>query len=183
VGAGGEPLAPGEPGEILVRSGMVMSGYLDDPASTAAAIDSDGWLHTGDIGVMGDHGYLRVTDRKKDMFTVGGFNVYPAEVEHILSDHPALARVAIVAMPDERLGESGAAFVTLRDGALAEAGEIIAWCRANMANYKVPRRVEILDELPMTASLKVRKDLLRERLAAVRDDETRVDRLPVVAAT
>jgi acyl-CoA synthetase (AMP-forming)/AMP-acid ligase II len=158
------PMSPGEPGEIHVRSPMVMKGYLDDPAATAAAFDADGWLRTGDIGVMNEHGYLKITDRKKDMFTVGGFNVYPAEIEGIMGGHRALARVAVVAMPDERMGEVGAAFVIPRAGAEVSPADIVAWCRQNMANYKVPRLVKIVDELPMTASHKVRKEVLRDQL-------------------
>jgi acyl-CoA synthetase (AMP-forming)/AMP-acid ligase II len=167
VGDDGEPVATGEPGEILVRSCMVMKGYLEDPEATARAIDSDGWLHTGDVGVINEDGYLKITDRKKDMFTVGGFNVYPAEVEGILGGHPAIAQVAVVAMPDERMGEAGVAFVILRPDAHAAPDEIIKWSKDNMANYKVPRVVEIVDELPMTASMKVKKHELRDRANAI----------------
>jgi acyl-CoA synthetase (AMP-forming)/AMP-acid ligase II len=167
----GGPAEPGEPGEILVRSSMVMKGYLDDPEGTAAALEPDGWLHTGDIGLMSEEGYLKITDRKKDMFTVGGFNVYPAEVEGILAAHPCIARAAVVAMSDERLGEVGAAFVELRCGEEATSDGIISWSREQMANYKVPRLVEIVDELPMTASLKVQKDVLRDRVKGINCDK------------
>jgi acyl-CoA synthetase (AMP-forming)/AMP-acid ligase II len=160
----GEPTALGESGEILVRSAMVMQGYLDDPEATEAALDSDGWLHTGDIGVMNAQGYLKITDRKKDMITVGGFNVYPAEVEVILSEHPGVGQVAVVSMLDERMGEVPAAFVIPRAGHELSPDEIVAWSRSNMANYKVPRRVEIVTDLPTTAGMKVRKDVLREWL-------------------
>jgi acyl-CoA synthetase (AMP-forming)/AMP-acid ligase II len=156
--------APGEPGEICVRGYNVMQGYLDDPEQTAEAIDPEGWLHTGDIGVLDERGYLRITDRLKDMFIVGGFNVYPAEVENALTEHPDVAQVAVVGVPDERLGEVGCAFVVPRHDFDPDA--LIAWCRERMANYKVPRRVEIVDALPMNASGKVLKYELRERVTA-----------------
>ena len=138
-------------------------GYLGDPAETAQAIDAQGWLHTGDIGVMDERGYLRITDRKKDMFIVGGFNVYPAEIERVLATHDAIAQSAVVGAPDERLGETGVAYVVVRPGASLSSAEIIAFCRERMANFKVPRRVELVDALPMNATGKVLKYLLRER--------------------
>ncbi|MER3452135.1 MAG: fatty acid--CoA ligase [Acidimicrobiia bacterium] len=163
----GNEVARGQPGEILVRGYNVMKGYYDEPEETARVIDADGWLHTGDIGVMDERGYIRVTDRKKDMFIVGGFNAYPAEIENILLRHPGIAQVAVVGMPDERLGEVGCAFVVLRPGATSSPEEIIAWSRENMANYKVPRHIEIVDALPVNASGKVLKYELRERARAV----------------
>ena len=161
----GNELPPGHPGEVVTRGYHVMRGYLDDAAATAEAVDADGWLHTGDIGVMDDRGYLRITDRKKDLFIVGGFNAYPAEIEGLLLRHPAVSQVAVVGMPDERLGEVGAAFVVLRPGQHATAEELIAWASNEMANFKVPRRVEIVDALPLNASGKVLKTELRERLS------------------
>jgi acyl-CoA synthetase (AMP-forming)/AMP-acid ligase II len=157
---------PETPGEIFVRGYTLMRGYLDDPKQTEAAIDSDGWLHTGDIGVMRADGNLVITDRKKDMFVVGGFNVYPAEVESLMSAHPAIGQVAVVGMPDERLGEVGIAYVIPRPNVAVDPDEIMAWCREEMANYKVPRAVETVDELPLNASGKVLKYELRERAAA-----------------
>lgn len=157
----GVEVARGEQGEILARGYGVMLGYLDDPEATAAAIDSDGWLHTGDIGVMDDNGYLRITDRKKDMYISGGFNCYPAEIEKLLSSHPAIEMVAVIGVPDDRMGEIGKAFVILRPGASATQGEIIAWARENMANYKVPRHVSFVDDLPRNAAGKVMKTELR----------------------
>ena len=148
-------------GELLVRGYNVMLGYFDDPAATQAAIDADGWLHTGDIGVMDDAGYLRITDRKKDMFIVGGFNCYPAEIENLLSAHPAIAQVGVVGAPDERMGEVGHAYVVLRPDATLDEPTLIAWCRENMANYKVPRRVHFVTELPTTASGKVQRYALK----------------------
>ena len=164
VGDSGKPLAPGEPGEVVVRGYNVMQGYADDPEQTAAAI-RDGWLHTGDIGVLDDRGYLRITDRKKDMFIVGGFNAYPAEIENELLSYPDVAQVAVVGAPDERLGEVGVAFVVPRSGAAIDAAALIGWARGRMANFKVPRRIEVIESLPLNASGKVLKHELRERVS------------------
>jgi acyl-CoA synthetase (AMP-forming)/AMP-acid ligase II len=152
-------------GEVLVRGYNVMRGYLDDPEETAATIDPDGWLHTGDIGVMDDRGNLKITDRKKDMFIVGGFNAYPAEIENVLVGHPAIAQVAVVGVPDERLGEVGVAFVVARPGATIDPERLVAWSRDRMANFKVPRRFEVVDALPLNASGKVLKGELRRWIA------------------
>ncbi|MDH4283473.1 MAG: AMP-binding protein, partial [Myxococcales bacterium] len=133
---------------------------------TREAIDEDGWLHTGDVGVMDERGYLQITDRIKDMFIVGGFNAYPAEIENILSTHQAIAEVAVVGMPDERLGEVGAAFVVLKPGATLTEQELIEWSRNAMANFKVPRKVELLGALPRNATGKVLKFELRKRVGA-----------------
>ena len=159
----GAEVPRGEPGEIVVRGYNVMTGYLDDPEQTAATIDADGWLHTGDIGVMDEDGYIDITDRKKDMYIVGGFNAYPAEIEAMLGEHPDVGQVAVVGVPDERLGEVGVAFVVPRPGQDPSADEIIAWSRDRMANYKVPRRVEVVDALPLNAGNKVLKYELRAR--------------------
>ncbi len=173
VDADGAECPPGTPGEVVVRGYNVMVGYLDSPEQTAEAIDADGWLHTGDIGVMDAHGYLDITDRVKDMFINGGFNVYPAEVEHLMLDHPAIAQVAVVGVPDERMGEVGAAFVIAAPDRCVDGepdpDQIMAWCRDAMANYKVPRLVVVVDHLPMNASGKVLKFELRDRAAALRD--------------
>ena len=151
-----------EDGEVLVRGYGVMRGYLDDPAATAEAIDADGWLHTGDLGEFTESGRLRIVGRKKDMYIVGGFNVYPAEVEGFLSEHPEIAQAAVIGMPDDRLGQVGKAFVVLRSAAGAvSAEEIISWSRQRMAGFKVPRSVQFLDELPTNATGKVVKDFLR----------------------
>ncbi len=159
----GTEVPRGQPGEIVVRGYNVMVGYLDDPEATAEAIDDEGWLHTGDIGVMDERGYVDITDRLKDMFIVGGFNAYPAEIEAMLLEHPDIARVAVVGVPDERLGEVGWAFVVPAVGHRVDAEAVVAWCRGRMANYKVPRRVVIVGELPLNASGKVLKYRLRER--------------------
>ncbi len=158
----GQPAATGEPGEVLVRGYNVMQGYFGLPEATAEAIDSDGWLHTGDVGTLDARGYLRITDRIKDMFIVGGFNCYPAEVEKLLVAHPAVAQVAVVGMPHERLGEVGRAYVVLRHGARVDAETLIAWARRHMANYKVPREVLFVTSLPVSAAGKVLKYQLRE---------------------
>lgn len=161
AGKDGAELPRGETGEIRVRGQGVMLGYLDDPVATAEAIDDHGWLHTGDIGTMDEAGYVRITDRLKDMYISGGFNVYPAEVEKLLAQHPAVTMVAVVGVPDERMGEVGKAFVVLRSGASEDEAGLIVWSRANMANYKVPRSFALVDDLPRNASGKVLKRELK----------------------
>lgn len=158
----GRDLPPGEAGELWVRGHAVMRGYLDDAAATAEAIDAEGWLHTGDVGTVDARGYLAITDRKKDMYISGGFNCYPAEIEKLLAAHPAIEIAAIVGIADERLGEVGKAFVVRRPGSEADEAEVISWARANMANYKVPRRVEFVADLPRNAAGKILRTALRE---------------------
>ncbi|WP_327429565.1 FadD3 family acyl-CoA ligase [Streptomyces sp. NBC_01236] len=153
----------GSPGEVLVRGFNVMQGYFEDPDATATVLDADGWLHTGDVGVLDDAGNLRITDRIKDMFIVGGFNAYPAEIEQLLGLHSDVADVAVIGVPDGRLGEVGKAYVVRRAGAVLTADDLIAWSRREMANYKVPRAVEFVGELPRNASGKVVKGELRGR--------------------
>ncbi|HEX5189224.1 MAG TPA: FadD3 family acyl-CoA ligase [Streptosporangiaceae bacterium] len=150
-----------EPGEILLRGPNVMLGYLDDQAATAEAIDADGWLHTGDVGLLDDRGYLTITDRLKDMYICGGFNVYPAEVEQVLTRHPAVAEAVVIGVPDDRLGEVGKAFVVFRPGARTAPADLIEFCRASLANYKVPRQVELRTDLPRNPAGKVLKRQLR----------------------
>ncbi|WP_433710415.1 FadD3 family acyl-CoA ligase [Nocardia sp. CA-084685] len=145
--------------EVLVRGYSVMQGYLDDPEATAAAIDSEGWLHTGDLGSLDSAGRLRIIGRKKDMFIVGGFNAYPAEIEGVLLEHPAVAQVAVIGVPDERLGQVGKAFV-VTTGSVSEQ-ELISWAKTRMAGYKVPRFVDFREALPLNATGKVMKDQLR----------------------
>jgi acyl-CoA synthetase (AMP-forming)/AMP-acid ligase II len=163
VDADGRAVPAGEPGEVVVRGYNVMRGYFEDPEATAKTVDADGWLHTGDIGVLDERGNLRITDRLKDMYVVGGFNAYPAEIEQVLARHPAVAESAVVGVPDERLGEVGKAYVVARPGTSVDPDEIVAWCREHMANYKVPRAVEVVDALPRNASGKVLKTDLRSR--------------------
>jgi acyl-CoA synthetase (AMP-forming)/AMP-acid ligase II len=152
-------------GEILVRGFAVMAGYVDDPAATAAAVDAEGWLHTGDVGALDAAGNLAITGRLGDMFIVGGFNAYPAEIEQLLSAHPGVSEAAVIGVPDERLGEVGRAFVVARRGCEPTAAELIDWCRTRLAGFKVPRAVEFLPELPRTASGKVAKSRLRAPVA------------------
>ena len=151
-------------GEVLLRGPNVMLGYLDDPQATAAAIDADGWLHTGDIGTIDTAGNLRITDRLKDMYICGGFNVYPAEVEQVLARLDGVADVAVIGMPDDRLGEVGRAFVVRRPGAVLGEDTVIAHTCRHLANFKTPRSVVFLDELPRNAGGKVVKPTLREMI-------------------
>lgn len=152
----------GEQGEILVRGENIMLGYLDDPEATAKTIDPDGWLHTGDVGVLDDRGYLDITDRLKDMYISGGFNVYPAEVEDALARLDAVAESAVIGIPDDRMGEVGRAFIVNRPGATLTADEVLAFCKQRLANFKIPRSVHFVDTLPRNPSGKVLKNVLRE---------------------
>jgi acyl-CoA synthetase (AMP-forming)/AMP-acid ligase II len=150
--------------EVLVRGYSVMQGYFDDPAGTAEAIDADGWLHTGDLGSFTESGRLKIVGRKKDMFIVGGFNAYPAEIEGFLMEHPAVAQAAVIGVPDERLGQVGKAFIVLKGASTGEADlaaeDLIGWSKDRMAGFKVPRVVVFLDALPLNATGKVMKDQL-----------------------
>jgi len=167
----GVDMPHGEPGEVVLRGGSVMLGYLDDPEATRHALSADGWLRTGDIGLVDPAGCLRIVGRAKDMFIVGGFNAYPAEIENVLLRHPQIAQAAVIGVADDRLGEVGMAFVV--PGAPGLTGtDIIRWCRDQMANYKVPRAVELVDALPVNATGKVMKDVLRERAAQRRSSVT-----------
>ena len=157
-----QPVAAGEQGEVLIRGYNVMKGFIGNPEATAEAIDDEGWLHTGDIGVMDAEGNLRITDRMKDMFIVGGFNAYPAEIENILLTNPDISQVAVLGIPDARMGEVGVAFVITKPGVALDAAEVIAWSRESMANYKVPRHVFLVEEFPLNAIGKVLKYSLRE---------------------
>jgi acyl-CoA synthetase (AMP-forming)/AMP-acid ligase II len=161
----GNEVARGATGELLVRGYSVTQGYLDDPAATAAAIDRQGFLHTGDLATMDERGYVRIVGRLKDMLIVGGFNVYPAEVENTLLGHEAVGQVAVVGMPDARLGEIAVAYVVPAPGRAFEPAAIIAWARERLANYKVPRHVVAVAALPINATGKVVKDELRARAA------------------
>ncbi|ETB36327.1 fatty acid--CoA ligase [Mycobacterium avium subsp. hominissuis 10-5606] len=159
----GSEVFTGTPGEVLVRGYNVTQGYWKDPEATAKAIDGDGWLHTGDIGVLDEEGYLSIVDRKKDMFIVGGFNAYPAEIERALRQHDQVIDVAVVGVPDERLGEVGVAYVVAEPA--LDSDELLDWVKGRLANFKVPRQVFFVDELPRNASMKVRKNVLRARYA------------------
>lgn len=169
VDGSGEELPRGEAGEIWTRGYHVMQGYLDNPEATAETINEQGWLQTGDIGVMDAQGYVDITDRIKDMFIVGGFNCYPAEIENRLCSIKGVSAAAVIGMPDERMGEVACAFVVRESVAgdtQLDAASVTAWCRDNMANYKVPRVVHMVESLPMNASGKVLKNELREQLSS-----------------
>lgn len=163
VGDDGTDVPTGLDGEILVRGYNVTRGYWDDPDATAETIDGEGWLHTGDIGRLDDDGNLAIVDRKKEMYIVGGFNAYPAEIEKLLLAYEPVQQVAVIGVPDERLGEVGCAFVVAHPGHEPTEAEVIAWAREHMANFKVPRHVRFADQLPRNASQKVLKDELRAR--------------------
>jgi acyl-CoA synthetase (AMP-forming)/AMP-acid ligase II len=153
---------PGEPGEILLRGPNLMLGYLDDPAATQACIDADGWMHTGDVGRLDSRGYLTITDRLKDMYICGGFNVYPAEVEQVLARLDGVAESAVIGVADARLGEVGKAYVVTRPGHALDVADVLAFCRERLANYKVPRQLEFRADLPRNPAGKPLKRLLRE---------------------
>ncbi len=162
VGDDGAELARGEVGELLIKGPDVMAGYWNDPEATAATI-VDGWLRTGDLGSMDDDGFVTIVDRAKDMLISGGLNVYPAEVERVLAAHPGIAEVAVIGVRDERWGETPAAVVVPSPGSTVDAGEVIEFCRGDLADYKLPRHVVVRDEpLPRGMSGKVLKRLLRE---------------------
>jgi HIP---CoA ligase len=162
AGQDGGDAGPGETGEILLRGPNLMLGYLDDPAATAEAIDPDGWLHTGDVGTLDVAGYLTITDRLKDMYICGGFNVYPAEVEQVLARLDGVAESAVVGVPDARLGEVGRVYIVTRAGRAIDESAVLGFCRGRLANYKVPRQVRFRDALPRNPSGKVLKRLLRD---------------------
>ncbi|MET8776022.1 FadD3 family acyl-CoA ligase [Nocardia sp. NPDC004654] len=149
-------------GEVLLRGPNVMLGYLDDPKSTAETIDADGWLHTGDIGTLDERGYLRITDRLKDMYISGGFNVYPAEIEQALARLDGVAESAVVGVPDTRMGEVGKAYVVRKPGSALTEDQVLSHATTVLANFKVPRFIEFRDQLPYSAAGKVLKRQLRE---------------------
>ena len=155
-----EPVDPGTAGEVVIRGHNVMKGYYKQPEATAEAM-RNGWFHTGDIGTLDAEGYLSIVDRKKDMILRGGFNVYPREVEEVMLTHPAVSLVAVIGIPDERLGEEVKAFVVKKPGAEITEGELQAWCEEQMAAYKYPRQIEFRTELPTSATGKILKRELR----------------------
>ncbi len=161
IDADGCEVATGEAGEIVVRGPQVMTAYFEDPEATAAAFTEDGFLRTGDVGVFDAGENLKITDRIKDMYIVGGFNTYPAEIEQQLSRLEGVAEVAVVGIDDERLGQVGRAFIVCRPGATLDESSVIAWCRDNMANYKAPRVVTFVDSLPRNHTGKIAKTELR----------------------
>ena len=156
-------LAPGQPGEIMVRSDLVMQGYWNRP-ETSEEVLRGGWFHTGDVGYLDSEGYLFITDRMKDMIISGGANIYPREVEEVISQHPAVAEVAVIGVPDEKWGEAVSALVVKKDLAEVSAEEIIEYCKDHLASYKKPQSVEFLPSLPKNAYGKVLKRELRETI-------------------
>ncbi|MFC9982894.1 AMP-binding protein [Gordonia sp. NPDC127522] len=168
VNSDGVEQRTGHDGEILLRGSYVMVGYFEDEAATKTAIDTDGWLHTGDVGHLDMHGCLTITDRLKDMYTAGGFNVYPAEVENVLHEHPDVRDCAVVGIDDPRLGSVGKAWIVTEPTSTATEDAIAAWCRARLANYKVPRDIEFVDDLPRNPSGKIHKRQLREQQSSTK---------------
>jgi len=153
-------------GELCTRGYLVMQGYFENPEATAAAIDAEGWLHTGDLGSMDERGYCRIAGRLKEMIIRGGENIYPREIEHLLLTHPAVADVAVVGVPDPKWGEQVAAFVRPAPGQTPTAEDLFVFCREHLAPHKTPRFWEFVEQLPLTPSGKVQKFLLRDRFVA-----------------
>jgi long-chain acyl-CoA synthetase len=158
-------LPHGTAGEVCIRGANVMAGYLDDPEATAGAV-RDGWLHSGDVGVLDSEGRLTIVDRIKDMVIRGGFNVYPAEIEAVLVEHPAIRDAVVVGLPDERYGEEVLAALVLHPGAVLAPNELSGFCRARLSRVKVPRLLSILEELPVGPSGKVLRREVRRRALA-----------------
>jgi fatty-acyl-CoA synthase len=163
VDSHGATVASGEPGELCTWGYSVMRGYWDEPQRTAEAIDADGWMHTGDLATIDEHGYVKIVGRSKDMVIRGGENVYPREVEEFLYGHPAIADVQVIGVPDERLGEELMACVIVKGGHTLEERELRDFCRGKIAHYKVPRYVKFVDGFPMTVTGKVQKFKMREQ--------------------
>jgi fatty-acyl-CoA synthase len=160
----GNTLACGEPGELCTRGYALMLGYWEDPEKTAEAIDAEGWMHTGDLGVIDDAGYCNIVGRSKDMIIRGGENVYPREIEEFLFKHPKVADVAVVGVPCERYGEEVCAWIKLRTDTVSTAAEIIEFCRGKIAHYKVPAHVMFVDAFPMTVTGKIQKYVIRQEM-------------------
>jgi acyl-CoA synthetase (AMP-forming)/AMP-acid ligase II len=157
MGPDGAILPTGDEGELVTRGFHVMQGYLDDPEATAAAIDGQGWLRTGDLGRLDERGFVYITGRAKDMYIVGGFNCYPAEIENAIQPHPGVREIAVIGVPDERMGEIGLAFIVREPDTAVSEEALIEWCREQMANYKIPRHIRFVDALPRNAMGKVEK--------------------------
>ncbi|HKX90159.1 MAG TPA: AMP-binding protein, partial [Sphingopyxis sp.] len=162
----GNIVAPGEPGELCTRGYSVMIGYWNEPQRTMESIDDDGWMHSGDLATIDAEGYGNIVGRLKDMVIRGGENIYPREVEDYLYRHPAVEDVAVVGIPDERMGEELCAWVRLKPGTEASADDMREFCRGQIAHYKVPRYVRIVSEFPTTVTGKVQKYLIREAMVA-----------------
>jgi acyl-CoA synthetase (AMP-forming)/AMP-acid ligase II len=165
----GEPVATGERGEVWVRSSQLMGGYWGQPEATAATITPDGWLRSGDGGYLDADGYLYVTDRIKDMIISGGENIYPAEIERVLAEHPQIQDVAVIGVPDERWGEVPKAIVVAAPGQTLDTEQLLAWCRERMASFKCPKTVDVVSELPRNPTGKILKKDLRKPYWAGRE--------------
>jgi fatty-acyl-CoA synthase len=162
VGPDLSPAVPGEPGEVQVRGPNVSPGYWRDPRATAQAFTTDGWLRTGDVATVSDDGHYFIVDRLKDMFVSGGENVYPAEVEAAIFEHPSILEAAVVGVPDAKWGEVGRAFVVLAPGSSLGLPELSGFLASRLARYKIPKYLDVVESLPRTGSNKVRKAPLRE---------------------
>ncbi|MEO7427879.1 MAG: AMP-binding protein, partial [Acidimicrobiales bacterium] len=161
VDADGQDALVGDPGELWVSGPNVFAGYWEDPEASRHAVDAEGWLHTGDVAVVDDDGFLFLVDRVKDLIIVSGFNVYPAEVEEVIASHPAVEQVAVIGVPHPYSGEAVKAYVVVRDGVSVDEDDIIAHCEARLARYKCPQKVMFVDEIPQSATGKVLRTALR----------------------
>jgi fatty-acyl-CoA synthase len=159
----GQDLSPGKEGELCTKGRLIMKGYYKMPEESAKLIDRNGWFHTGDLGLLDENGYLRITGRLNDVFMPGGLNVSPEEVENILFTYPKIKQVTVVGVPDSIMGEVGMAFVELKEEETATEEEIIKFCKEKMANYKVPKYVRFVHEFPMTSTGKVQRFMLRKQ--------------------
>jgi fatty-acyl-CoA synthase len=166
IDADGRPVPRGTTGELCTRGYSVMKGYWGDEAKTRAAVDADGWMHTGDLATMDDQGYVNIVGRLKDMVIRGGENVYPREVEEFLYRHPQVQDVQVVGVPDLKYGEELCAWIVLRDGQTATADDIRDFCKGQIAHYKIPRHIRFVDAFPMTITGKVQKFLMRQQTIA-----------------
>jgi fatty-acyl-CoA synthase len=173
VDAEGEVVPIGEKGDICARGYAVMHGYWNDPERTAETIDADGWLHSGDLGVMDEEGYVRVVGRLKDMIIRGGENIYPREIEEFLFTHPLIQDAKVIGVPDEKYGEEVCVWVQLKEGAKLGADEIRAFCKERIAYFKVPRYIRLVQEFPMTVTGKVQKFRMREIMQEELSDQPR----------
>jgi len=162
--ATGNIVARGETGELCTRGYLVMLGYWNNPDATATAIDTARWMHTGDLAVMRDDGYVNIVGRLKDMIIRGGENIYPREIEEFLHTHPKIGDVQVFGVPDRKYGEEVCAWIRLRDGQKATEDEIRDYCRGQIATYKIPRYVRFTTEFPMTVTGKVQKFRMREEM-------------------
>ncbi len=159
----GAAVPPGKEGELCTKGRLIMKGYYKMPEESAKLIDAEGWFHTGDLGLMDENGYIRITGRLKDVFMPGGLNVSPEEVENVLYTYPKIKQVAVVGVPDAVMGEIGMAFIELKEGENATKEDVIEFCKGKMANYKIPKHIRFTNEFPMTSTGKVQRFLLRKK--------------------